>query len=163
MDSKVKGGVDMEHKNIEAFFSFLERNLAKPETLKSEGVRREWESDLERQTAITGSSRFEIDSSQTKNGYPQTYYFRRERFLDGDDWNYRIIHGEMDKNVKVVTNRSIAPAFWSRVDVESESGNVVAEFLATGGSSSCEISISEIAMAYAKSFSEWEDGAVEVG
>ena len=59
-------------------------------------------------------------------------------------------------------NRNIAPAFWAKIDAASDDGNAVAEFLSTGGSSSCEVSVADVAMEYAKSLPEWEDGAVRV-
>jgi hypothetical protein len=153
----VKGEVDMEHKNIEVFFSFLEQNLTEPVD-----NRETWIHSLEKSAEVTGSSRFEIDGKETKSGLPETYYFRREHFIDDADWNYRIVHGEMDRNVKVTVDRNIAPAFWAKIDAASDDGDTIAEFLSTGGSSSCEVSVADVAMAYAKSLPEWEDGAVAV-
>jgi|GEM_PF-2873229 len=154
----------MEHKNIDLFFSFLRDTLLHPESLDFKPTREAWVEDLEHDAARNGGCCFEVPSSATKDYAPALYYFRREFFIDSDgDWNYRIIHGETERHVAVSVDRTIAPAFWAKVDSESEGGSIVAEFLATGGSSSCEISVAEIAMRYAKSFSEWEDGAVEVG
>lgn len=153
----------MEHRNIEVFFSFLRDNLLNAESLDYKPTREMWIQDLEHDSARNGSCCFEVPSIATKDYAPALYYFRREFFIDSDgDWNYRIIHGEMERCVKVSTDHNIAPAFWTKIDAESENGNIVAEFLATGGSSSCEISVAEIAMAYAKALPEWEDGAVSI-
>jgi hypothetical protein len=154
----------MEHKNINLFFSFLRDALLHPESLDSKPTREAWVKDLEHDTASNGSCCFEVPSTATKDYTPALYYFRREFFVDSDgDWNYRILHGETERRVRVSVDRTIAPAFWVKVDVESENGNIVAEFLATGGSSSCEVSVADVAMMYAKSLPEWEDGAVKVG
>lgn len=146
----------MEHKNIEVFFSFLEQNLMEVED------RETWIHRLEKNAEVTGSSRFELSGKETKSGLPETYYFRREHFIDNADWNYRIVHGETDRNVKVTVDRDIAPAFWAKIDAASDDGDAVAEFLSTGCSSSCEVSVADVAIAYAKSLPEWEDGAVRV-